>query len=192
MEAAHAFAVQVVSRYGRGVMDKEVIPDLRKLLDAVFAGSTSRQSFLHGEGHWKCVAWTGLQLCQAIPEVDCGVVFLFGLFHDTQRLNDGHDPDHGRRAGKYLRQLHGEVFRLRETRLDLLTQACNAHADGLTTTDPTIGACWDADRLNLWRVGTKPSPKFLSTAPAKRTDAIARAEKFEGQRMTWEAIYLAY
>jgi uncharacterized protein len=173
-------------------MRSEAIPELGKLLDAVFAGSTSRESFLHGERHWKCVAWTGLELCGDIPDVDHEIVFLFGLFHDTQRLNDGHDPDHGRRAGHYARRLHGEAFHLSQPRLDLLIGACNAHADGRTSTDPTVGACWDADRLNLWRVGMTPSPKFLSTAPARQADAIKKAEKFEGQRMTWEAIYHAY
>src|SRR5260221_11911329 len=119
-----------------------VIPDLRKLLDAVFAESSSRQSFLHGEGHWKCLAWTGLELCRVIPEAEPSVVFLFGLFHDTQRLNDGHDPHHGRRAGNYLRRLHGESFRLSEPHLRLLHDACEGHADGRTSADPTIGACW--------------------------------------------------
>ena len=32
--------------------------------------------------------------------------------------------------------------------------------------DPTIGTCWDADRLDLWRVGITPHVRFLCTAAA--------------------------
>ncbi|TML82741.1 MAG: hypothetical protein E6G09_09645, partial [Actinobacteria bacterium] len=34
---------------------------------------------------------------------------------------------------------------------------------GLTTTNPTIGCCWDADRLDLGRVGIEPDPELMST-----------------------------
>src|SRR4051794_34897034 len=37
--------------------------------------------------------------------------------------------------------------------LEVLATACTGHADGGTSADPTVGACWDADRLNLWWVG---------------------------------------
>jgi uncharacterized protein len=36
------------------------------------------------------------------------------------------------------------------------------HSDGEVSTDKTIQTCWDADRLDLGRVGIFPSPKFLS------------------------------
>ena len=36
--------------------------------------------------------------------------------------------------------------------------------------DPTIGACWDADRLNLWRVGVAPARGMLSTAAARSAE----------------------
>jgi hypothetical protein len=36
--------------------------------------------------------------------------------------------------------------------------------------DPTIGACWDADRLNLWRVGVAPARRLLSTAAARSAE----------------------
>ena len=55
-------------------------------------------------------------------------------------------------------------------RLDLLCLACALHADGLVTTDPTVGACWDADRLNLWRVGLAPARAMLSTAAASSAE----------------------
>ncbi len=36
------------------------------------------------------------------------------------------------------------------------------HSVGEVLTNPTIQSCWDADRLDLGRVGMIPSPKFLS------------------------------
>ncbi len=167
-----------------------IIPDLRKLIDAVMRGSTSRDSFFHGEPHWKCVAWSGLELCRSLPGADRAIVFLFGLLHDTQRLNDGTDPDHGRRAGAFVGRLHGTVFRLSDPQLKTLARACNEHADGLTSPeDVTVGACWDADRLNLWRVGTEPDPRFLSTKPARDPAHIKAPSQLQGQNLTWDAIY---
>jgi len=57
-----------------------------------------------------------------------------------------------------------------------------AHAiDGHTrmgpSTDPTVGVCLDADRLNLWRVGIRPDPRFLSTSLARRRETIAWASE---------------
>jgi hypothetical protein len=45
--------------------------------------------------------------------------------------------------------------------------ACVRHTDGETTTDPTIGCCWDADCLDLDRVGIKPEAEYLSTMAGK-------------------------
>jgi uncharacterized protein len=56
----------------------------------------------------------------------------------------------------------GNELGLAGDRLERLAQACASHADGRTSDDPTIGACWDADRLNLWRVGMAPARSMLS------------------------------
>ena len=42
------------------------------------------------------------------------------------------------------------------------------HTDGTISDDPTIGCCWDADRLDLPRVGMQPDPALLSTEAAAR------------------------
>ena len=61
---------------------------------------------------------------------------------------------------------------LAPTRLGLLCRACAGHGDGdgLTSADPTVGVCWDADRLNLWRVGLAPARGMLSTAAARTAE----------------------
>jgi uncharacterized protein len=42
------------------------------------------------------------------------------------------------------------------------------HAEGHTSDDPTIGVCWDADRLDLGRVGMRPRARYMSTAAGRK------------------------
>jgi uncharacterized protein len=174
-------------------MPNASVPNLRALLDAVDAGATHKQSMIHGEGHWKCVAWTGLQLLPEVPGCDAAVLYLFSLLHDTQRLDDGHDPRHGPRAAIFAEDLHRRrLIVLPSHRLRLLNHACHDHTAGTTSADPTLGACWDADRLNLWRVGIRPDPRWLSTSAARSPQRIERAGRFVGQHMTWQDLFRRY
>ena len=75
-----------------------------------------------------------------------------------------------------------------QVRLKRLIDACAGHVDGLTSDDTTIGLCWDADRLNLWRIGVTPQPRFLSTPVAKRPEIIARSQAMRGQHLSWARI----
>ena len=174
-------------------MLSKAVPNLAALVDAALAGATHRHSMLHGEAHWKCVAWTGLELWPEVVGCDGAVLFLFSLLHDTQRLDDGHDPLHGARAEAFARRLAGQgLFRLSSEWLELLCHACAEHANGGVSDDPTVGACWDADRLNLWRVNVRPDPKWLSTSAGKDNQRIARAGRFEGRAKTWQEIFSGY
>ena len=153
-----------------------------ELVDRVRAHSTGIASRLHGEHHWQCVALVGRELAALVPGADAEVVRLFALFHDSMRENDGYDPEHGRRASELARGLAA----LDEQRLLLLPAACDDHADGFTSAEPTIGVCWDADRLNLWRVGKEPDPSLLSTEPARHPERIASTRELHRRRLTWE------
>jgi hypothetical protein len=82
------------------------------------------------------------------------------------RHNDGHDPEHGNRGAALAREMRG-VMDLREDQLEALVAACREHTSGGIATDPTIGPCWDADRLDLVRLGVAPDPAFLSTDAAR-------------------------
>jgi uncharacterized protein len=64
--------------------------------------------------------------------------------------------------------LAGSLIRIDPARLETLTFAIRHHTDGKTSDDPTVGTCWDADRLDLGRVGIIPSPTFMSTPTGKR------------------------
>ena len=52
-----------------------------------------------------------------------------------------------------------------------LRAALRGHDHGEISDDPTIGACWDADRLTLPRLGIKVDHELLSTPQAKALDA---------------------
>ena len=132
---------------------------LDPLLARVRERSTGIRSHIHGERHWRTVARNGLWLAERTPGSDAHVVFLFALLHDTMRVNDGWDPEHGPRAATFVEELHAAA---------LLAEACRFHADGLTAEDATVATCWDADRLDLPRVGIEPAPHLLSTEAARR------------------------
>jgi uncharacterized protein len=166
--------------------------DYERLIAEVMERNTHPGSSLHGEPHWQRVAWTGLHLAPEVPGCDPRIVFLFALFHDSQRQNDDWDPEHGARAALLASFMHGEHFRLEPERLDLLRYACHHHAHGRISDDPTVGVCWDADRLNLWRVGMRPDPKYLSTEAARRPGRIEWARWIQGEELEWCTIHSAY
>jgi len=127
---------------------------------------------IHGPGHWGRVEAIGLRLAGATG-ADVLVVRLFSLFHDCRRENESLDPDHGPRGAARARELCGVAFELDDERLGLLCEACEGHTAGKTSADPTIGTCWDSDRLDLPRVGIIPRPNLLST-PAARDRVMIR------------------
>ena len=71
----------------------------------------------------------------------------------------------------------GKWFDITDEETELLVDACKYHSDGLVEGDITIQTCWDADRLELGRVGIKPSPERLCTEFSKRKDVIEEAYK---------------
>lgn len=126
---------------------------------------------IHGVAHWARVRDNGLRLARltgANPEV----VELFAFLHDAKRLNNGLDPDHGKRAAEFTRSLRGTLITLSDEDFELLVYACEYHSDGLTTGDITIQTCWDADRLDLGRIGIKPNPRYLCTSAAQDPETI--------------------
>jgi uncharacterized protein len=106
------------------------------------------------------------------------VVRLFALFHDSCRLNEGTDDGHGARGAAYAAKLRGSVYNLDETSFALLEEACVWHTDRDFSDHPTIGTCWDADRLDLGRVGMIPNPKFMSTPFGKEIAGVGSIQPF--------------
>ena len=121
---------------------------------------------IHGILHWQRVRENGLRLAE-FTQANKQVVELFAYLHDARRLNEGYDRQHGKRAAKYATSLSGSIINLPTSDLDRLVYACRYHSDGLTEADVTTQTCWDADRLDLGRVGIKPEPQYLCTDAAR-------------------------
>jgi uncharacterized protein len=130
---------------------------------------------IHGLPHWARVLENGLRLA-AENGADPDVVRHFALFHDCRRVNDGLDLGHGKRGAEVAAGLRGTVLRLDRHRFDLLYHACELHTDGHTEGDVTVQTCWDADRLDLGRVGIRPRPERLCTPAARHPDTLGWAE----------------
>jgi uncharacterized protein len=150
---------------------------LSALVEAVLRRAWRRESAWHGEIHWRCVTATGLALASADERIDRSLVFCFGLLHDTRRENEAVDPGHGPRAAAFADGLREErVLRLDGEPFACLTEALRMHSEGQVSADPTIGTCWDADRLHLPRVSIVPDTAFLSTRAARAPERLSDAE----------------
>jgi uncharacterized protein len=125
---------------------------------------------LHGWPHWVRVRENGLRVAAA-SGADPAVVELFALFHDIARWNDAHDPQHGRRGAEMAGRLASDLG-IDAVQLELLQFACTHHTEGMTEGDVTVRTCWDADRLDLGRVGTRPRPERLCTDVARDADVL--------------------
>ena len=63
--------------------------------------------------------------------------------------------------------LNAKWFAADETEMRLLRTACRYHSDGKLHPNPTIQTCWDADRLDIRRVGIEPDLQWYNTEAAR-------------------------
>jgi uncharacterized protein len=157
-------------------MSQPSAPDYPRLVRAVLDGYALRPWGTHGLSHWARVWENGLRLAETTG-ADPTIVRLFAIFHDSRRLNDNQDPEHGRRGAALAAAHRARGFELSDPDFAILVTACEHHTDTDYHEDPTIGACWDADRLDLPRVGKPVNPALLSTPAAKRPEIIAWAAR---------------
>lgn len=136
------------------------------LLQRILDGYRLPPRGTHGLTHWARVLENGRRLAPA-SGADLHVVELFSVFHDARRMNEAVDNGHGWRGLKLARKLRGRFFELEEEQFALLEQACGYHTSGRTEADPSVQVCWDADRLDLLRVGIRPRPDRLCTEAAR-------------------------
>jgi uncharacterized protein len=136
---------------------------------------------IHGTAHWGRVRDNGLRLAESTG-ASRAVVELFALLHDSKRLNDGLDPEHGRRAADFARTLRGSLITLSDDDFESLVYACETHSDGLLEAHATVQTCWDADRLDLGRIGIQPRASRLCTSAARDAAMIEWARQRSQQR----------
>jgi len=147
---------------------------MKDLVLKVIEEAKLANSPIHGVDHWQRVERNGIYLCQ-FNEADQVVVQLFALFHDCKRENDHRDLEHGPRAEKYLREIE-KFVPVTNLQFENLCVACLTHTTGTKAENITVATCWDADRMDIGRVGIVPHENFLTNQEAKR---IAREDDYE-------------
>lgn len=131
---------------------------------------------IHGIGHWTRV-WRIGMLLAPLTGANQRVVGFFAFVHDACRRDDKKDRHHGTRSARLAAKINTEYLHLDEHELELLDRACRYHERGMITREPTIGTCWDADRLDLRRIECRPDRNYLSTDSAKDEDVIQWARE---------------
>lgn len=136
----------------------------------------------HGISHWDRVNKIGLYLSKGTG-ADTTVVSLFAYLHDSKRINEDYDPEHGARAAFFARELYEEKsLDITVGQLDNLVTACKFHSQSEIKPDNiTIATCWDADRLDLCRLGAIPDPEYLFTSVAKRQTSLEYSHRLLAQ-----------
>jgi uncharacterized protein len=129
---------------------------------------------VHGLAHWARVHLHGVAIASA-HRLRTDVPALFAFLHDACRENDGSDPEHGPRAVGLAERLRGRCFEVDDEGFGQLCTALDGHSRGGLTADLVVQACWDADRLDLARLGYRVDPARLGTAEGRRAETIARA-----------------
>jgi len=136
----------------------------------------------HGLQHWHRVFLNG-QLLGNKENINPRIPGLFAFLHDCKRKNENRDPEHGLRASAFIKTLDLDVLQISEDERQTLCYACEYHDKGMTDDNPIIGTCWDADRLDLMRVGIYPDKGYFSTFTAKSQDIIDHCVE---QTLTWD------
>jgi len=139
-----------------------IVEKIKEIAENEFALS---QDSIHGVDHWNEVYKNGIMLSKQ-EGVDPLVVSLFSYLHDCKREDDFEDWEHGERASAFVIELQekGMLPMLSSNQFSDLCTACYYHNKAVVEKDnPTIGACYDADRLELVRCGIIPDPSLMNT-----------------------------
>ena len=149
-----------------------LVPD--PVIEWAICNSRMDPAGYHYVTHWVRVAQFGLLVAE--PEADLEVICHFAMLHDVARINEHHDPYHGPRGADMV--FEACITSLSAEQERLLLYAIRFHSDGETSTEPTVAACWDGDRLDLTRLGIDPLPDLMSTDRGREL-----AERFHVERV---------
>lgn len=126
----------------------------------------------HGLPHWARVWSNGQEIAKrhhGASTINLDVIAWFAFLHDSCRLNNHGDPGHGPRASQLACRLRDQgIIVLAETEFRQLCLAMEDHSKGIMEGPPVVRICWDADRLDLLRVGVIPDPKRMCTGPGEQ------------------------
>ena len=161
-----AYSIAASNNFQDQYMDKAYIEhEAAVRMAGIVPSMHNENQEIHGITHGIRVERNGNAICQMLG-IDSRVIRPFAYFHDCCRENDGHDPEHGLRAAKHIEKHYNFVkyhFSLSDTEMKLLMFACENHTDMIRSDFEIVNACFDADRLDLPRVGTNPDPNYMAT-----------------------------
>jgi len=126
----------------------------------------------HGLSHWARV-YKKTQILAKHYEIDSPVFELFALLHDSKRENEFEDKDHGKRAAVFAQeQIKNGTINIDKQNQKRLIYACANHTKANKKAkmyhDLVIQICFDADRLDIGRVGIEPHESYFQTEFAKK------------------------
>jgi uncharacterized protein len=144
----------------------------RKIAPALEARLPLGESPVHGYEHARRVglfaeilAWQyGADMFAAVVAAYC---------HDCARENDGPDPGHGARSWQRCAGVLRDLFP--GLPMKALRLAIEDHSLGSTTQAPLIASLWDADRIDLMRLGYELDPLRFSRPEALRLADLMRS-----------------
>ena len=152
--------------------NRYLTPELIKMVVSQFRLPISG---VHGPSHWMRVRKNGLMLAEKTG-ANTNVIELFALFHDSCRVTDDRDNEHGYRGGELAQRFfNAGALACDEAELAVLKEACRGHTGGVSPQNPTIATCWDADRLDLPRVFVSVNPLLMCTEFGKNPELINQA-----------------
>jgi uncharacterized protein len=157
-------------------------------------------SRIHGPAHWARVRRFGALLAETedLPPAARRCVEVFAQIHDLAREDDGGGNQHAVDGASYMDEVISAVFagRLTQDQVETVRRAIRYHSDGMVAQQAnedglfeglewprdllvrTVGCCWDADRVDLLRVGIHPAPEFMSTSGWR--DVLALSLRIHG------------
>lgn len=130
---------------------------------------------IHGVGHWDRVAQFGKMLYQEGADMD--VIMCFAYLHDSERINNSVDDEHGFRASLFIDTIRDTYLKaLSDEQIATLKMACEMHTVVPRTGDITVNICFDSDRMDLLRVGIMPLPERMATRQG--AELVADSQKY--------------
>ena len=94
---------------------------------------------------------------------DKKIIRCFSFLHDAGRQDDSDDPEHSYRSLGIIEQIKDKLSLSQDQYQKLLIAVKEHNKKEAKSDDVTIRTCWDADRLDLFRVGIIPDKKYLYT-----------------------------
>lgn len=141
---------------------------------------------IHGLAHWSRVCRTGWLLAPHTG-ADRDVIEAFALLHDVCRAHDNHCTSHGTQAAVMLeaKQYRRWFKSFTARQMEQLILAVAGHTNSNSPGDATIATCWDADRLDIGRVGEIVNPAYLFSREAKSMTPFINSRGTDTKVLEW-------